>query len=133
VLTKSSVTVSTVKVTVFLKTTFCAASYPSVSCSLSCLQNNSGGGRLIRHCHGMTCKAKAREGEKQSKTISMTRAHYYWFVTFLFHSTSKCSSCCFPEVVSTHPFTQTYVHWNWQEVKSNGVVVCIAWVKQNSC
>lgn len=39
---------------------------------LSCLHSKSGGGKLIRHCHSMTCKAKAREGEKQSKTIPMT-------------------------------------------------------------
>ena len=71
-LTKSTVTVSALEVTIYLKTTLCAASYPSVSCSLSYLHSKSGGGRLIRHCHSMTRKAKARGGEKQSKTISMT-------------------------------------------------------------
>jgi hypothetical protein len=61
----------------------------------------------------MTCKAKAREGEKQSKTIFMTGLtttdllHFYFTphrnaVPVVFQ---KLSAHAFP-----FPFTQTYVH-----------------------
>jgi hypothetical protein len=77
--------------------------------------------------HNMQSKST---GEKQSKTISMRELLLICYTVL--HSKSKCWSATVVNTTTVpFSFAQSYMNWNWQEVRSNGVVMCsqLGWSK----